>query len=91
MRSNLGGIIGDVPDNQRITLDRTDEAILQALQTNGRMSTADLARTVSLSPRWVTRSRLSSGWPPGRIATLGKITTNVVYSSPLTGRRLLPA
>ncbi|WP_308124034.1 Lrp/AsnC family transcriptional regulator [Mycolicibacterium xanthum] len=27
----------------------------------------------------------------GRIAALGTITTNVVYSSPLTGRRLAPA
>lgn len=27
----------------------------------------------------------------GRLATLGPITTNVVYSSPLTGRALSPA
>lgn len=27
----------------------------------------------------------------GRIATLGAITTNVVYSSPLTGRPLAPS
>jgi len=27
----------------------------------------------------------------GRIAALGPITTNVVYSSPLTGRSLAPA
>ena len=37
-------------ENSRISLDRTDEAILAALQGDGRMSTADLARAVSLSP-----------------------------------------
>jgi Lrp/AsnC family leucine-responsive transcriptional regulator len=152
-----------VPDNQRITMDRTDEAILQALQTDGRMSTADLARTVSLSASatadrvrrlvdagvitgyvatvdapalgytitaFVRLAYSSGNYKPlhdlldvtpevieahhvtgndcfimkvlarsmadleritGRIATLGTITTNVVYSSPLTGRRLVPA
>ena len=150
-------------DNARITLDRTDEAILQALQADGRISTADLARAVSLSPsatsdrvrRLVdlgvitgyaaTVSVAALGYPitafvrlafpsgnykplhdlldvtpeiveahhvtgndcfiikvlarsmadleriTGRIATLGPITTNVVYSSPLTGRPLTPA
>jgi Lrp/AsnC family transcriptional regulator, leucine-responsive regulatory protein len=163
MRSNLGGIIGDVPDNPRITLDRTDEALLQALQSDGRMSTADLARAVSLSPSatadrvrrlvdlgvitgytatvsaaalgysiaaFVRLAYPSGNYKPlhdlldvtpeiveahhvtgndcfiikvlalsmadleritGRIATLGAITTNVVYSSPLTGRRLSSA
>lgn len=152
-----------MPDNQRIALDRTDEALLQALQRDGRMSTADLARAVSLSPS-ATADRLrrlvdsgvitgytatvsaaalgysitafvrlaypSGNYKPlhdlldvtpeiveahhvtgddcfiikvlarsmtdlerltGRIATLGSITTNVVYSSPLTGRNLAPA
>lgn len=152
-----------MPDNPRIALDRTDEALLQALQSDGRMSTADLARAVSLSPS-ATADRLRRlvdhgvitgytatvsaaalgysitafvrlGYPSGnykplhdlldvtpeiveahhvtgndcfiikvlarsmadleritgRIATLGPITTNVVYSSPLTGRRLAPA
>ena len=163
MRSNLGGIIGDVPDNQRIALDRTDETILAALQGDGRISTADLARAVSLSPSatadrvrrlvdlgvitgytatvsaaalgysitaFVRLAYPSGNYKPlhdlldvtpeiveahhvtgndcfiikvlarsmadleritGRIATLGPITTNVVYSSPLTGRRLAPA
>ena len=163
MRSNLGGIIGDVPDNQRIALDRTDEALLAALQGDGRISTADLARAVSLSPSatadrvrrlvdlgvitgytatvsaaalgysitaFVRLAYPSGNYKPlhdlldvtpeiveahhvtgndcfiikvlarsmadleritGRIATLGPITTNVVYSSPLTGRRLAPA
>jgi Lrp/AsnC family transcriptional regulator, leucine-responsive regulatory protein len=45
----IPGIISDVPNNQRITLDRTDESILRALQADGRISTADLARAVSLS------------------------------------------
>lgn len=69
-----------MPDNQPIALDRTDEAILQALQSDGRISTADLARAVSDFERLT-----------GRIATLGPITTNVVYSGPLTGHRLTPA
>jgi Lrp/AsnC family leucine-responsive transcriptional regulator len=36
--------------NQRLELDQTDAEILRALQIDGRMSTADLARTVHLSP-----------------------------------------
>ncbi|WP_347403823.1 Lrp/AsnC family transcriptional regulator [Mycobacterium sp. 236(2023)] len=146
-----------------IALDRTDEAILQALQSDGRMSTADLARAVSLSPSatadrvrrlvdlgvitgytatvspsalgysitaFVRLAYPSGNYKPlhdlldvtpeiveahhvtgndcfilkvlsrsmsdleritGRVATLGTITTNVVYSSPLTGRTLSPA
>ena len=150
-------------ENSRISLDRTDEAILAALQGDGRMSTADLARAVSLSPS-ATADRVrrlvdggvitgytacvspeALGYPitaflrlaypsgnysplhdllevtpeiteahhvtgndcfilkvlarsmadlervTGRIATLGAITTNVVYSSPLTGRPLAPS
>ncbi|MGB2920419.1 MAG: Lrp/AsnC family transcriptional regulator [Mycobacterium sp.] len=152
-----------MPDVQQVALDRTDEAILQALQTDGRMSTADLARAVSLSASatadrvrrlvdagvitgyvakvaapalgypitaFVRLAYLSGNYKPlhdlldvtpevieahhvtgndcfimkvlarlmsdleritGRIATLGTITTSVVYSSPLTGRRLSPA
>ena len=152
-----------MPDNQAIALDRTDEAILQTLQSDGRISTADLARAVSLSPSatadrvrrlvdlgvitgytatvsaaalgysisaFVRLAYPSGNYKPlhdlldvtpeiveahhvtgndcfiikvlarsmsdleritGRIATLGAITTNVVYSSPLTGRRLAPA
>ncbi|ANI37559.1 Lrp/AsnC family transcriptional regulator [Mycolicibacterium vaccae] len=152
-----------MPENQRITLDRTDEAILEVLQTDGRISTADLARTVSLSPSatadrvrrlvdlgvitgytatvsadalgysisaFVRLAYPSGNYKPlhdllevtpevieahhvtgndcfilkvlarsmsdleritGRVATLGAITTSVVYSSPLTGRRLSPA
>ena len=152
-----------MPDNQRITLDRTDEAILQTLQADGRISTADLARAVSLSPSatadrvrrlvdlgvitgytatvsatalgytisaFVRLAYPSGNYKPlhdlldvtpevveahhvtgddcfvlrvlarsmpdleritGRLATLGAITTNVVYSSPLPGRTLVPA
>lgn len=152
-----------MPSNQRVELDRTDEAILRALQADGRMSTADLARTVSLSASttadrvrrlvdngvitgytacvapaalgysimaFVRLAYPSGNYRPlhdllevtsevveahhvtgndcfilkvlarsmadlerltGRIATLGAITTNVVYSSPLTGRPLAPA
>jgi Lrp/AsnC family leucine-responsive transcriptional regulator len=39
-----------MPQNRRLELDRTDELILDTLQTDGRISTADLARAVSLSP-----------------------------------------
>lgn len=39
-----------MPNNRRTELDRTDELILDALQSDGRISTADLARTVALSP-----------------------------------------
>ena len=156
-------MIAAMAENHRISLDRTDEAILRALQADGRISTADLARTVSLSAS-ATADRLrrlvdggvitgytacvdpaalgysitafvrlaypSGNYKPlhdllevtpeiteahhvtgndcfilkvlarsmadlervtGRIATLGAITTNVVYSSPLTGRPLIPA
>ncbi|ORV82437.1 Lrp/AsnC family transcriptional regulator [Mycolicibacterium iranicum] len=150
-------------DNNGIALDRTDEVILAALQSDGRMSTADLARTVTLSPSatadrvrrlvdlgvitgytatvsaaalgytitaFVRLAYPSGNYKPlhdlldvtpevveahhvtgddcfivkvlarsmsdlerltGRLATLGPITTNVVYSSPLTGRALSPA
>lgn len=152
-----------MPDNQRIALDRTDEAILKTLQADGRISTADLGRAVSLSPsatadrvRRLVDSGVITGYTAtvsaaalgysiaafvrlaypsgnyrplhdlldvtpeiveahhvtgndcfvirvlarsmsdleritGRIAALGPITTNVVYSSPLTGRTLGPA
>ncbi|KWX69025.1 Lrp/AsnC family transcriptional regulator [Mycobacterium sp. NAZ190054] len=152
-----------MPEDPRVALDRTDEQILHALQHDGRMSTADLARTVSLSPSatadrvrrlvdqgvitgyaatvsaaalgysiaaFVRLAYPSGNYKPlhdlldvtpevieahhvtgndcfilkvlarsmsdleritGRIATLGAITTSVVYSSPLTGRSLAPA
>ena len=147
----------------KVTLDRTDEAILRVLQSDGRISTADLARAVSLSASatadrvrrlvdagvitgyaatvaapalgypitaFVRLAYPSGNYKPlhdlldvtpevieahhvtgndcfmmkvlarsmsdleritGRIATLGTITTSVVYSSPLTGRPLTPA
>lgn len=156
-------IIGGMGDDDRIALDRTDEAILKALQDDGRISTADLARAVSLSPSstadrvrrlvdagvitgytatvsatalgytitaFVRLAYPSGDYKPlhrlldvtpevveahhvtgedcfilkvlarsmpdlerltGRLATLGAVTTNVVYSSPLTRRRLEPA
>jgi Lrp/AsnC family transcriptional regulator, leucine-responsive regulatory protein len=39
-----------MPMNQRPALDSTDDAILQQLQENGRISIADLGREVSMSP-----------------------------------------
>ncbi|MGQ9410768.1 Lrp/AsnC family transcriptional regulator [Mycolicibacterium gilvum] len=155
-------IIGGMGDDDRIALDRTDEAILKALQDDGRISTADLARAVSLSPTstadrvrrlvdagvitgysatvsatalgytitaFVRLAYPSGNYKPlhslldvtpevveahhvtgddcfilkvlarsmsdlerltGRLATLRAVTTNVVYSSPLTRRRLEP-
>ncbi|GAA2969878.1 transcriptional regulator, AsnC family [Actinokineospora diospyrosa] len=38
-----------VPSDQRLTIDATDDLILQLLQQDGRMSTADLARAVNMS------------------------------------------
>jgi Lrp/AsnC family transcriptional regulator, leucine-responsive regulatory protein len=46
----INGRLPVVPSNQRLELDNTDAEILRALQADGRMSTADLARTVHLSP-----------------------------------------
>ncbi|BBX19808.1 transcriptional regulator [Mycolicibacterium duvalii] len=162
-RAVFGAIIDSMSDDNRLPLDRTDEAILQAIQEDGRISTADLARTVSLSPSstadrvrrlvdagvitgytatvspaalgysimaFVRLAYPSGNYKPlhdlldvtpevveahhvtgddcfiikvlarsmsdlerltGRLATLGPVTTNVVYSSPLTRRRLEPA
>lgn len=39
-----------MPTNPRVTLDGTDEALIGALQEDGRLSIAALARAVSLSP-----------------------------------------
>jgi Lrp/AsnC family transcriptional regulator, leucine-responsive regulatory protein len=39
-----------VPVNQRSILDATDSAILKLLQADGRMSTAELARAITMSP-----------------------------------------
>lgn len=50
MCRRINGIIACVPNNQRMTLDHTDELILVSLQSDGRISMADLARAVSLSP-----------------------------------------
>jgi len=149
--------------NQRIELDPTDRAIIERLQVDGRISTADLARAVNLSPsstadrvRRLTDTGVVTGYAAildperlgyqitayvrlayptgnykpfhdlidttpeiieahhvtgddcfiikvlarsmsdlerltGRLATLGSITTSVVYSSPLPRRRLSPA
>ncbi|AQT82071.1 ArsR family transcriptional regulator [Mycolicibacterium litorale] len=152
-----------MPTNQRAMLDRTDELILSALQTDGRMSIADLGRAVSLSPssaadrvrrlvdagiitgytavvdaealgypitafvrlafpsgnykpfhdlievlpevveahhvtgndcfvmKLLARSMADLERVTGKLATLGSITTSVVYSSPLPSRRIAPA
>lgn len=39
-----------MPNDRRAALDRTDALILDTLQSDGRISMADLARTVALSP-----------------------------------------
>lgn len=39
-----------MPSNPRITLDATDHRIVEHLQRDGRLSVADLARAVNLSP-----------------------------------------
>lgn len=152
-----------MPNDRRVTLDRTDELILDTLQSDGRVSMADLARTVALSPSsaadrvrrlvdagiitgyaatvdadalgypitaFVRLAFPSGNYKPvhdllevvpevveahhvtgndcfimkvlarsmtdleriaGKLATLGSITTSVVYSSPLPRRRITPA
>lgn len=42
--------MASAPADPRPTLDATDHAILAALQEDGRLSTADLARRVAMSP-----------------------------------------
>lgn len=152
-----------VPSNPQIVLDAVDRGVVEALQRDGRMSVADLARAVNLSPS-ATADRLrrltdlgvitgytavvdpealgyavqafvrlaypSGNYKPfhdllavlpevveahhvtgddcfilkvlarsmrdleritGKLATLGGITTSVVYSSPLPRRNLTPA
>ncbi len=163
MYRRTDGIMARVPNNQRMTLDHTDELILVSLQTDGRISMADLARAVSLSPSsaadrvrrlvdagiitgytatvdaqalgyaitaFVRLAFPSGNYKPvhdllavlpevveahhvtgndcfimkvlarsmtdleritGKLATLGSITTSVVYSSPLPSRRIPPA
>lgn len=153
----------DMPNNRRTELDRTDELILDTLQSDGRISTADLARMVALSPSsaadrvrrlvdagiitgytatvdaealgysitaFVRLAFPSGNYKPvhdllavlpevieahhvtgndcfimkvlarsmtdleritGKLATLGSITTSVVYSSPLPSRPISPA
>jgi Lrp/AsnC family transcriptional regulator, leucine-responsive regulatory protein len=149
--------------NPRLELDATDHRILAELQADGRMSTADLGRAISLSPsatadrvrrltdagvitgysatvdpealgyavsafvrlaypsgnykpfhdlvaanpeiveahhvtgadcfiiKVLARSMLDLERITGRLATLGGITTHVVYSTPVQGRPLQPA
>ncbi|PWJ53110.1 transcriptional regulator, AsnC family [Quadrisphaera granulorum] len=152
-----------MPSNPQIALDAVDRGVVEVLQRDGRMSVADLARAVNLSPS-ATADRLrrltdlgvitgytavvdpealgysvqafvrlaypSGNYKPfhdllavlpevveahhvtgddcfilkvlarsmrdleriaGKLATLGGITTNVVYSSPLPRRSLTPA
>ncbi|MDM4763616.1 Lrp/AsnC family transcriptional regulator [Galbitalea sp. SE-J8] len=152
-----------MPSNPRLDLDATDHAIIAQLQTDGRMSVAQLAREVSLSAsataervRRLTDAGVITGYSitvdpealgyavtafvrlaypsgnykpfhdlvtttpeiveahhvtgvdcfiikvharsmrdleriTGRLATLGGITTSVVYSSPVPSRHLAPA
>ncbi|WP_269856063.1 Lrp/AsnC family transcriptional regulator [Streptomyces sp. RPT161] len=152
-----------MPNNERVSLDITDETLIAELQRDGRVSIADLARAVTMSPS-ATSDRLrrltdagvitgytatldaevlgytitafvrlaypSGNYKPlhdlidttpevieahhvtgddcfifkvlargmrdleritGRLATLGSITTSVVYSSPLPTRPITPA
>ena len=152
-----------MPSNPRVVLDDVDRRVVEALQRDGRMSVADLARAVNLSPsataerlRRLTDGGVITGYAAtvdpealgyavqafvrlayptgnykpfhdllavlpevveahhvtgddcfilkvlarsmrdleriaGKLATLGAITTNVVYSSPLPSRPLDPA
>lgn len=152
-----------MPTNPQVALDATDHAVIAQLQDDGRMSVAQLARAVNLSPsataervRRLTESGVITGYSvtvdpealgytvtafvrlaypsgnykpfhdlvattpevieahhvtgadcfivkvlarsmrdleriTGRLATLGGITTNVVYSSPVPSRHLTPA
>lgn len=152
-----------MPQNARLDLDSTDHAIIAALQRDGRMSVADLARTVRLSSsstadrlRRLTSHGVITGYSAtidpetlgydvtafvrlaypsgnyrpfhdlveqlpevveahhvtgadcfiikvlarsmrdleritGRLASLGGVTTSVVYSSPVPSRHIRPA
>ncbi|KUG57505.1 Lrp/AsnC family transcriptional regulator [Nesterenkonia jeotgali] len=152
-----------MPSNPRIDLDSTDHAIIGNLQQDGRMSVAQLARAINLSPSatadrlrrltdagvitgysitvdpealgynvtaFVRLAYLTGNYKPfhdlvdslpeiieahhvtgadcfiiavlarsmrdleritGRLATLGGITTSVVYSSPVPSRHITPA
>ena len=152
-----------MPADQRAILDSTDHGIISHLQSDGRASTAEIARAVSLSPsataeriRRLTETGVITGYPipvhpaappdtlmafvrlaysvgnykpfddlvattpeileahhvtgedcfmikvlarsmrdleriTGRMAGLGRITTSVLYSSPLPTRHISPA
>lgn len=159
----MTGNVHRMPSNAQLDLDSTDQAIINELQRDGRMSIAELARAISLSAS-ATADRLrrlvdggvitgysvtvdpaalgytitafvrlaypSGNYKPfhdlvevtreiveahhvtgadcfiikvharsmgdleriaGRLATLGGITTSVVYSSPVPSRHLAPA
>jgi Lrp/AsnC family leucine-responsive transcriptional regulator len=152
-----------MPSNPRLDLDTTDHAIIEHLQQDGRMSVAQLARAINLSPsatgdrvRRLTDGGVITGYSitvdpealgynvtafvrlayptgnykpfhdlvgslpeiieahhvtgadcfiikvlarsmrdleriTGKLATLGGITTSVVYSSPVPARHIVPA
>jgi len=157
------GNLAYMPSNSPLELDSTDHRVIQLLQDDGRMSMAELARSINLSPS-ATAERLrrlrdggvitgysatldpealgysisafvrlaypSGNYKPfhdlvattpeiveahhvtgadcfiikvlarsmrdleritGRLATLGSITTSVVYSSPVPTRQIVPA
>ena len=162
-RHGIAGTLPGMPSDHRSPLDETDRRIVAALQRDGRLSTAELGRLVSLSAsatadrvrrltdtgvltgytatvdpealgypvsafvrlaypsgnykpfhdlvevtpevveahhvtgddcfvvRVVARSMRDLERITGRLATLGGITTSVVYSSPLPRRHLAPA
>jgi Lrp/AsnC family leucine-responsive transcriptional regulator len=50
MRRGSAGIFPLVPPIPRLTLDATDHRLLEHLQRDGRLSVADLARAITLSP-----------------------------------------
>ncbi|WP_406002126.1 Lrp/AsnC family transcriptional regulator [Streptomyces sp. NBC_00829] len=72
--------------------DATDWRILQALQSEGRATFAELARAVSMSASAVTERvrRLEEAGVEvsGKVGALGSVTTSVVYSSPLPRRAI---
>jgi Lrp/AsnC family leucine-responsive transcriptional regulator len=49
-RRRIAGIVGEMAANPRTALDQTDLTMLRLLQEDGRMTTADLARAIHLSP-----------------------------------------
>ena len=85
-------------DDSTATLDRVDWQLLEHLQRDGRAAVAELDRTQELLEchhvtgddcfviKVAARSMRHLEELAGRLATLGSVTTSVVYSSPLVSR-----